>query len=520
MERHIDTRDHDEGSLAAADLAASLDLLLEGLQGAHRTGDRILRSAQVEVDDLEEFPCALSDLGHECGDVGVVEIDLRGPDGGQSVVGAALLITRHDVVHLAAAVEHHLQQCLQFVDTGDTGQCGVLPDRVAAGDRAFDERTLLAHLGHLGRGHCRHGHLGELGQVQHALGVLIVHATGDQTGRVVADHVQHREAKGVASERIRAVPYLAGGLGPGPHIHTHALVLNTLAGEGVHRLRRRQPRGRRHHHRGADPGGDLQNLCTQVDPDPVDPEIDLISGGHHPEEAGGPADQLARRDRLSVGGRHHVLGGCREPHAVHDRSRQAGEQRCGPVGVNRVVIAGDDGERPHVDRRGDGDVPATSTRGVGGVLRYRSPGAHRIAKFARAGATADGEALLEYRQNRPGGIADVHRDRHHPADLGVESHRRRCGHDQLGVMPRQWLEQLRGVIQMHQAQQALDNRETGVGDRAADCGEHRWPAPTDQSVGHRRKRGCQRRTECRGDAGVIGDPFGIPLHGCAGRSAD
>ena len=116
VERHVDAGHQDERALAAGDLAAPLDLFLERLQAAHRAGDRVLRAAQVEVHDLQEFAGALGDLGDERRDVGVVEVDLRRPDRGQPVVGPAELVARHDVVHLRAAVEHDLQQRLQFVD--------------------------------------------------------------------------------------------------------------------------------------------------------------------------------------------------------------------------------------------------------------------------------------------------------------------------------------------------------------------------------------------------------------------
>ena len=65
VERHVDAGHQDERALAAADLAAPLHLFLERLQAAHRAGDRVLRPAQVEVDDLEEFAGALGDFGDE-----------------------------------------------------------------------------------------------------------------------------------------------------------------------------------------------------------------------------------------------------------------------------------------------------------------------------------------------------------------------------------------------------------------------------------------------------------------------
>ena len=76
------------------------------------------------------------------------------------------------------------------------------------------------------------------------------------------------------------------------------------------------------------------------------------------------------------------------------------------------------------------------------------------------------------------------------------------------------------MIEVHQAQQTLDDRESRSGSGSPDSGEHRRPAPADQRIGNRRKCGSQRGAEGRGDAGVIGDPFGIPVHRDGGRAAD
>ena len=70
-----------------------------------------------------------------------------------------------------------------------------------------------------------------------------------------------------------------------------------------------------------------------------------------------------------------------------------------------------------------------------------------------------------------------------------------------------------GVVQVHQAQQALDHRDTGVGDGRADRRENRGPATTDQCVGHGGEAGRQRLAEGGRDPGVVGDPLGIPVHG-------
>ena len=379
VEGHVDAGHQDERAPAAGELAASFHLFFQRFQASHGAGDRVLRAAQVEVHDLQELTGALCDVGDECGNLVVGQVDLRGPDRRQPVVGAAQFVARHDVVHLRAAVKHHFQQGFQLVDARHAGQRGVLADRVTACDCTFDEGALLAHLGDLRGGHGRHRHLGELRQVQHALGVVVVHTTGDDAGRVVAHHVQHREAQRVTGELVRRVPHFAGRLGTGPDLHTHALVLDALAGERVDRLGGRQSRGRRHHQIGTDARGYLQNLCTLVDSDAVDTEVDLVAGTHHAQEPRGPADQPGRWAGLTVGGGHHVLRGGRQPHAMHDGRFQARQQRGRPVGVNGVVVAGHHRERAHVDRRGQRDVAAAAARSVGRVLRtpHHRPGPGR-----------------------------------------------------------------------------------------------------------------------------------------------
>src|ERR1700750_2417907 len=47
------------------------------------------------------------------------------------------------------------------------------------------------------------------------------------------------------------------------------------------------------------------------------------------------------RAGLAFGGGAALLRGGRQPHAVHDRRLQPGQQRRGAVGVNRVVVTGD-----------------------------------------------------------------------------------------------------------------------------------------------------------------------------------
>ena len=204
---------------------------------------------------------------------------------------------------------------------------------------------------------------------------------------------------------------------------------------------------------------------------------------------------------------------------MHDRAVETGQQRGSPVGMDGIVVTGNLCERPHVDRRGNRDVAATPARGVGGILRHRSPSTHRISQLERSGAATDGEALLQNGENHTGAVVDVHGDRYHSADLGIDSHRSRCGNPQLGSLPRQGFEQTSGVIEVHQAQQALDDGKTVFGGRTADRGEHRGPAAADQGIGNRRQGRGQRSTEGRGHTGVIGNPFGIPVDRDGGGTA-
>ena len=514
VERHVDAGHQDERPLAAADLATPLDLLLQCLQPGDGARDRVLGAAQVEVDDLQKLSGSLGDLGDERRHVGVVEVDLRGTDGRQPVVRPSRRVARHDVVHLGTAVEHDLQQRGQLIHARHTGQRCVLTDRMAAGDRTLDERTLLTHLGDLSRGDRGHRDLGELRQVQHALGVVVVHTGGDQAGRVVTHDVQHREAQRLAGELVRRVPDLAGGLGPGPHVHAHALGLDALAGERVDGLRRRQLGGRRHDQLGADAGGDLDDLRTPVDADPVDAELDLVAGQHHAQESGRPAHQPGGRGGPAVGGGDRVLGGRGQPHAVHDGLLQPGQQRGGTVGVNRVVIAGDHSERTHVDRSVDHDVTPAPARGVGGVVGDGTARASGVGELGGAGAAADREPLLESDQHLVGFgcLGDGDADRDDATHFGVGGRLGGRGDDQVRLARRHRGQQVRRVVEVHQAQQALDDRETVVGERRTDRGEHRRPAQADQGVGHQRQAGGQRRTERRGDAGVVGDLLRIPRH--------
>ena len=418
------------------------------------------------------------------GNVVVVEIDLRRPDRGQPVVGPAEVVARHDVVHLAAAVEHHLQQRLQLVDAADAGQRGVLADGVPARDRTFDERTLLAHLGDLGGGHRRHRDLGELRQVQHALGVLVVHAAGDQAGRVVAHHVQYREAQRVAGELVGGVPHLAGRLGPGRGPPCPCPCAG-CPGRGTRRRSSARP--------SCAVADITRSLPTRAATSTISAPRSIPTRSTR-KSISSPGRTMPRNREvqpttraggagLAVGGGDHVLRGGREPHAVHDGRFQPGEQRGGPVGVDRVVVTGDHREGAHVGRRGDGDVAAAATRRIGRVIGDRPAGTRRVASSAapvrprianRSSSVASTVPLASATSTvtgttRPYSVSFAAE----AVAVTVNSSGRR----------RHRREQMRGVVQVHQAQQAFDHREAVVGERGS-----RWPRKPRASSGRRAHR--------------------------------
>ena len=52
VERHIDAGNQNVGTFSPGDLPPPFDFFLQCLQPATGAGDRVLRAAQVEVDDL------------------------------------------------------------------------------------------------------------------------------------------------------------------------------------------------------------------------------------------------------------------------------------------------------------------------------------------------------------------------------------------------------------------------------------------------------------------------------------
>ena len=469
--------------------AALLDGVLEGLETGDGAGDGVLRAAQVVVDDLDELARALRDRSDEVGDVVVGQAELRGPDGREPVVAAAVGVARHQVVHRHAAAEDDLQQRLEGQDAGDGGERVVLADRVTARDGALDEDAGLAHLGHLRHREGGHRDLGELGQEEHAVGVAVQLTVGPQLGRVVAHDGQDREAERVAGVRVGAVPDLAGSGRAGAGLEAHALALDALAREGVRRAGCCDDRLGDHHQLatvfGEGAAADLDDGVTAEHAGALDGDLHLGTGLQRRDPAGQPAAQGAR----VLGGAHRggrALGDGREPHAVRDRGVEAREPRRGEVGVQRVVVAADRGEGAHVGRRGHGEPVETGAGGLLGGLGQRGRG----GQLGRARASAHHEALEE------AGDEDVLAVGRGPdADLDADHLTGRGVHD-TGAGGRDL--QLAGlgrhrahrdpVVEVDQVEQALDR---------TDAGEDGRPGQPDEGVGHGlRPRGRRRRRPC------------------------
>src|SRR5690606_3926705 len=127
------------------------------------------------------------------------------------------------------------------------------------------------------------------------------------------------------------------------------------------------------------------DLAARVHRDPLHPHVHGRAGTDHAQEPGGPGGESAcGNGAFGIHRDDRVLGGGREPHAVHDRAAEPGQLGGGLGGVDRVVVAGDGGEGVHGARGGHGDVATTASRGVGGRVGDRTGRPRRIGELTRA----------------------------------------------------------------------------------------------------------------------------------------
>ena len=99
MERHVDARHVHERTLAPSGGGASGSVLVQSFEPLNGAGNRVLLPGQVEVDDLQELTRLLRNRIDVGNDLVVTDTELVGPQRAHAVVGAALVVTRHQVVH-------------------------------------------------------------------------------------------------------------------------------------------------------------------------------------------------------------------------------------------------------------------------------------------------------------------------------------------------------------------------------------------------------------------------------------
>src|SRR5699024_2869780 len=137
---------------AAAELRTpAVDFGFEVTQAGHRTGNGVLRTAQIIVDDLQELAGRFCHLLDKRTYFGVVESDLRWADSGQTVIRTPAFIAGHQRMHHRTAAKHDLDDGLQRDDARDGAQRVVFADRMTrehgallGAVAAVDERAGLA----------------------------------------------------------------------------------------------------------------------------------------------------------------------------------------------------------------------------------------------------------------------------------------------------------------------------------------------------------------------------------------
>ena len=338
VEGHVDAGHVHEGRLAARLLGPAVGVGTQVLQTGDGPGHGVLLAGQVVVDDLQEFAALLGYGLHILLDPGVAHAELVGTQGAHPVVAAPLLVAFDQGVHGGTAVEDQLQNRLQGHDPGEGAQGVVLAQGVAGEVGGPDVHAGLAQAGGLGEGHGGQGHLGELGQVEQTLRMVVGDPLGRQGVRVVTHHSQDGEPQLAAGQGIGPFPGLTGGRGLGPLVQDHALLLNPLAGIDVSGPWGAGDRRAAGDQLAVDPAGDLQDQAAMADlAHTLQADLHLVAQLDHAVHVVGPSGDLVV-DALLVGGLGRVLGGGRQPHAVHQRRRQAGDRGTSLGGVNGVEV--------------------------------------------------------------------------------------------------------------------------------------------------------------------------------------
>ena len=124
MEGHVNAGDHDKG-------LGVVGGVFECRQPGEGTGNSILLTCDVVVHDLQVFAGFFGDALHVVVDVFGCNTDHVGPQGAQTVVGAALFIAGHQGVHCGAAGVHNVNDGFEIENVCERCQGGVFAQGVA-----------------------------------------------------------------------------------------------------------------------------------------------------------------------------------------------------------------------------------------------------------------------------------------------------------------------------------------------------------------------------------------------------
>ena len=282
VEGHVDAGDEHEGVLAPAGLGLGAGVGGQGVQALDRAGHGVLDAGQVVVDDLEELAGGLGDRAHVGLDLVGLDARLVGAQGPHAVVRGAVGVTGHQRVHGGAALEDDRDGRLHGHDAPVGAQRRVLAQGVAGEGGAVHEGTGLGQARSGRHGDGGQSHLGELGEVEQALGVAVGDAAGGHLGGVVAHQVDDGEAQLGAGVGVGPLPDLPGGLGGVHLVQAHAGGLDALTGIDVG-----GGFGRRH---GGTAGDDLAV-------DAADDLQDVAAADHQSGALHGDLDVVAQLDR-------------------------------------------------------------------------------------------------------------------------------------------------------------------------------------------------------------------------------
>ena len=493
VEGHVNAGHEHEGVLATARLGLGAGVRGQGVQALDCAGDGVLDAGQVVVDDLEELAGLLGDRLHVGLNLVGLDPGLVGAQRAHPVIRGTVGVARHQRVHGGAALEDDRDRRLHGHDAPVGAQGRVLAQGVAGEGGVIHQGTGLGQARGGCHGHGGQGHLGELGEVEQALGVAVGDAAGGHLGGVVTHQVDDGEAQLGAGVGVGPLPDLPGGLGGAHLVQAHAGGLDALAGVDVGGGLGRRHGGAAGDDLTVDTADDLQDVATaDHQAGALHGDLDVVAQLHRSGHDVGPARQHVAR-AVGCGGGRHLLGGGRQPHAVDERCVHAGHVGGVVRGVDRVEVAGDPGEGRHVGRRGDGGA-AQDTTGCRSGFAPGATGQLGCAGHGVAGSSAaDGETLAHERHD--GAVICVGQLQAHVDDAagaGLLQGRDPAGDLDRGAGGgRSCLElvegemQVDGVVQVDRTEQPLDERHAVLDDAAQGGVDHR-PAGAEEGVGDER----------------------------------